>query len=184
MADYALAYGGEKIDELLSFVDGVEYDIQTQLDSKVDKLEFQEQLDSFRQQLNSKAEVEHTHKLSDIAELNDMFESVIKFSTNETNTGQIWIDGSAIYRTVYEFGTVQGGGSVVVATNLLNINVIRIDCIGYDNDGRIIPIPFSSTNGTVSFRDIFIQTDGTLYVRCNSDANIANGHVIIEYTKL
>jgi len=115
----------------------------------------------------------------EIAEL----KAVSRFSTSETNTGQTWIDGSAIYRKVYEIGVVAAGSSVTVASGLLSVNIVRVECVTYDVKGRMVPVPFSSTSGTTGFRDILMQDNGDLLVRCGSDATISRGCLILEYTK-
>ena len=115
-------------------------------------------------------------------ELKAAWDSVSQFSTSETNTGQTWIDGSAIYRRVFNFGAIEGGGTVTISTGLSGAYVVKIDCIGYDDYGRMIPVPFASITG--SLRDVYMDSSGNLIVRSGSSGNLSGGgHVILEYIK-
>lgn len=123
----------------------------------------------------------------DVADEITGLKASLNFSTSETNTGQTWINGKTIYRRVFEFGSVGVSGSIssaTIDTGLTNITVVRIDCIGYDESGRMIPVPFASTSGEEYIRDVFMQADGKILVRCNTDCNLkGGGHVILEYVK-
>lgn len=98
------------------------------------------------------------------------------YSTDETFTGQYWIDGKPIYRKVFDNGSYVSNLDINVSS--LNIDtLIKIDAIGNDNT--------SGTGnkwllGETSNRDIYIRvsdnhlvTSGSLYKR----------YAILEYTK-
>lgn len=110
------------------------------------------------------------------------------YSTNETNTGQIWINGKPIYRKVVavDFPTTTFT-TISYPHNISNIDMITdYHLIWYDTEDARWYNYFKDTTGT------FVQIDGisTTQIRIKSagtsvnwQTRTRNRYAIIEYTK-
>ena len=102
------------------------------------------------------------------------------FSTSEIDTGQIWIDGKAIFRKVVETGTI-AIGSNTTAHGISNLGtVIRVMAM-YQETGSSSQGSMLGVNGVANGIDVFVDnTDITV----SAGGNLAaTSHVILEYTK-
>lgn len=110
----------------------------------------------------------------------DYVNNMMSYSTNEINTGKIWIDGKPIYRKVFT-GTLG-----TTASNDISFSIdTLIDEGGYVRYGAAYQFPIPSTFGTQGVNDIrLIKKDAnTLTLQYGSNLNSQNYAVWIEYTK-
>lgn len=112
--------------------------------------------------------------------LNNNFNEVSKdkiYSTNETNTGKIWIDNKPIYRKVLSTTLPSGTGWNLTFISLSNVNEITNLC-GIEEGGRVIPYIESGY-------ELFLDYSGG-YIRCYQASSAFNNKpvkIIVEYTK-
>ena len=112
-----------------------------------------------------------------IAALEENFNYLTTYSTNETLTGEKWIDSKPIYRKVVDVGTLTNKTSKNVLHNIQNINnVVNLKLIAKDSVNNIV----SDFGG----KDISIYVD-RLNITIVSNENFSGytGYTIIEYTK-
>lgn len=103
------------------------------------------------------------------------------FSETETNTGQTWIDGKEIYRTVVDTGTLPNTTTVSTAHGLSPDEVVRI--YGWASNGSVwIPLPYADTTTS---NLIEVKADGTnVVIKTAVDySSYTTSYVILEYTK-
>lgn len=102
--------------------------------------------------------------------ITDDEEDYCHYSTEETKTGNYWIDGKPIYRKVVQVTISLPGNSW---TNT-GINISDVETL----------VNCSMLKEGFSFGGLYTRKDANyLYVYCLSDASWLINHVILEYTK-
>lgn len=110
-----------------------------------------------------------------------------EYSTTETKTNKVWIDGKPIYRKVVNFGALPNNTTKSVAHNISNMEtVVFANLIGYDNlsrGGNCIVMPYIGSDFAHSAGFYLNGTN----VYCRSGASLSssypNSYATIEYTK-
>ena len=107
------------------------------------------------------------------------------YSTTETKTNKVWIDGKPIYRRVFIYtGTIKPNASDVVAANLsdtppntwASINIIAV------TDGNIVlPVPVANANSSYVLE--WWLSGKTIKIGTGSGRALTRVHTIVEYTK-
>lgn len=114
--------------------------------------------------------------------------NINEYSTEETFTGQYWINGKPIYRKVVEFGSFPSGGSKTVATGITNLSrIISLEYTWYDStDGAYFTnarIDSASVMCKIQFKvnnnSLNVEGLGGTYWSTRTSQGVA----IIEYTK-
>lgn len=101
------------------------------------------------------------------------------YSTSETYTGERWIDGSKIYRKVFNIGTVTSD-SYDVAHNISNLSLI-IGIYGITALEKIYinSLPYYKGNLYI----IPMVVGSNIHIDKNNGNNYYSTYVILEYTK-
>lgn len=103
------------------------------------------------------------------------------YSTDETFTGQYWIDGKPIYRKVVDCGALPNNTSKTVNHNIANIGwIVKYNGMAYDgNEWLQLPASYYSNSA------IGLSVDSTvIYLRPYSNrTSYTTTYVVIEYTK-
>ena len=119
-----------------------------------------------------------------IATLEENFSSLVAYSTNETLTGEKWIDNKPIYRKVYyrsEANAFQFDSLTLENEFAKTKNLIKINAIAKLSNNNIVPIPWIDNSDTL---EIFITPNGDLSTfTLNRAYNIYWYKIIVEYTK-
>ena len=123
---------------------------------------------------------------NDITAIDNKISNFNTYSTEETNTGKIWIDNKPIYRKVIDLGTL--GNKTSINVDGVYDTIVSFDGYIYLNDGGKLPlIEFDSTS---MYRVISYDKPGnnSLKVAINR-ANVSNWDnwrlkIIVEYTKV
>lgn len=147
--------------------------------------------------LNQNAGISDTNKVnaSDMNEIKsvvnnnaNILQGDTTYSSNEIDTGKIWIDGSSVYRKVIVLtGTDITTQNTNINHNITNINeMLKLDCIYITSNGaRQLPLNYYATN----------DWDGQLFCTLTqlrfefgtsalaSVQTASHIYVILEYTK-
>ena len=119
-----------------------------------------------------------------IATLEENFNSLTVYSTNETLTSKKWIDGKPIYRKVYyrsETNPFQYNGITLESRFATTKNLIKAEGVVKLNTNNIVQLPYIDANDTM---EIFIDQAGNLNTfTINAAYNIYWYKIIVEYTK-
>lgn len=106
------------------------------------------------------------------------------WTTSEMATGSNWIDNKPIYRCIVKLNQQSSGAS---SWNFLPISVdTLIKIYGYvkSQENRIYPFPYASVdNANNSITGDIDSSGSTMTVYTGSNATIASGYAILEYTK-
>lgn len=106
------------------------------------------------------------------------------YSTNEINTGMLWIDEKPIYRKVISIGSLPSNTSITINHNISNIkNIVNSSLNWFDtSDNAWFNSRWDSTTIYISYnispKSIWIKASGSNWGRRTKDA-----YAIIEYTK-
>lgn len=100
------------------------------------------------------------------------------YSTEETKTNKIWIDGKTIYRKVVTFTNTSTNWEVIGTINNMNL-MIGIRGIVYDGGNNITAIPSFGTENV----QIYVTSSGTINKKSTSYYQNRTGILILEYTK-
>ena len=106
------------------------------------------------------------------------------YSTTETLTNKVWIDGKPIYRKVIDFGALPNTTTKTVAYNITNLDkFVRIEGYGLNpNSQALMPLPYAApTDASLNVR--LIVASNTVDIQTGSDRTDYNGYIILEYTK-
>lgn len=107
--------------------------------------------------------------------INDLVEDV--YSTTETKTNKVWVDGKPIYRKVLTFTTTTSGNdaNVSIGSNIENI----INVYGTLSNGMLLNSAY--LDKTIGVR----YSSNRLYITHNDNNLFGNktGFVVVEYTK-
>lgn len=109
----------------------------------------------------------------------DYINKINSYSTEETLTGETWIDGKPIYRRIYSINNITK--NVMFSKSIADINYDRIIHLSgtlHSSELHCVPIPY---NYDTSSNSCFVQNDKKLYVRISYDADIV--YITIKYTK-
>lgn len=122
---------------------------------------------------------------NDITAIDNKISNFNTYSTEETNTGKIWIDNKPIYRKVIDLGTL--GNKTSINVDGIYDTIVSFDGYIYLNDGGKLPL--IEFNNTSFYRVISYDKpgDNSLKVVINR-ANVSNWDnwrlkIIVEYTK-
>lgn len=97
----------------------------------------------------------------------------INYSTNEINTGLLWIDGNPIYQRVFEFETALTVGASSWVSTEITIN----------NIGRIIRADSMYTNFTYYPIMADYYNDEVLLLSCRKNDDTYVKYLVLQYTK-
>ena len=104
------------------------------------------------------------------------------YSTTETDTGEIWIDGKHIFRKVIPIATINASTtSTIISTGITNVNIVKdinLMCAFNNIDNNIIYYKIWNIN-ELSFN----KSNANIQVTFTSSATFNNCFAIIEYTK-
>ena len=112
-------------------------------------------------------------------------DGTIRFSTDEIETGEVWIDGEKIYRKTVHVGKVVSGKQSVANHGISNIKEIWIDLSNSflkAENGNTYVIPRVSYLGLNQSVEA-IATKTQIILNPGSDANFDDCYVTIRYTK-
>lgn len=103
------------------------------------------------------------------------------YSTNEIDTGNIWIDGSHIYRKVINTGAISSAPKYI-NHNITNLStVISLEGV-MKAEGNFYKLPRVSSSNTES--QVALNASSTqIILSAGNNANFSDSFVIIEYTK-
>lgn len=109
------------------------------------------------------------------------------YSTNETLTSKVWINGKPIYRKAFGYTSVVTTGSSAIIGTIDNMaDIVNIyGTFRNNNDNNVFPIgyTFSNNSGVVAQNFPFVlHSDGKLYANAFG-FNIKDINVVVEYTK-
>ena len=124
-----------------------------------------------------------TMRMAGIGSQNIDFTTFAKYSTSEEiNTGKIWIDGKPIYRKVVEKTTVSSGSTNAVNHNISNFGELVL-ADGYLKAGSNYYLLSRPSAGNLNFYVELIVNSTQVQFKAGNDANFDKGVAIIEYTK-
>lgn len=112
------------------------------------------------------------------------------YSTSETKTNKVWIDGKPIYRKVVNCGAGPSGSSLykIVSHGIANISCVTkaygIATRTNDN-GAWLPVPYVATSPTNSkdFLAMYVSSTSITLYTGGFDFSGYNPYVVLEYTK-
>lgn len=112
-------------------------------------------------------------------------ENLQTYSTNEVNTGKVWINGKPIYRKVFNIGTLPNATEKIYTTDLdwTTHTVIKIDGCAISSSGVMLPINFSNPLSAAQMIGCRTTGTNTITVYAGIDRTNLTGYVILEYTK-
>lgn len=104
------------------------------------------------------------------------------YSTDETDTGNKWINNEPIYRKVIQCGQISSAVKNI-AHDISNLNtVISIYGMLKTTSGAFYKLPRVSRNDVNTQIGLYV-TSSQVVIEAGSNANFADSFVIIEYTK-
>lgn len=109
------------------------------------------------------------------------------YSTSETLTNKVWIDGKPIYRKVFSgnFGSSANADLNLISLNIENIT--NVEWIGWHNNGNAVQLPYYFTSADQGYFYYVTNnasgTTGHLYMRCGSLFANQKYTFTLEYTK-
>ena len=110
------------------------------------------------------------------------------YSTDETPTGETWIDGSPIYRKVLEFTSITNGSNNDAAINAGGVigTIIRFWGLGYNTAGAYawnIPHYDSSSSYGILAEAVGLTGDNPkIRIKPGSGRGLKTAFVVVEYT--
>lgn len=114
-------------------------------------------------------------------------ETLDVYTTDESEIGK-WIDGSTIYRRVYNLGSLPDQDTILLSTPEMpnSCNVIKIYGYALRPGVETLPIPFawgSTTNIDNYIGAFYDYANKRIFFRTNKWLSLYTGYIIIEYTK-
>lgn len=110
------------------------------------------------------------------------------YSTTETKTNKVWIDGKPIYRKVVEFGGFPNNGSKDVATGIENISrITQFEYSWYDSADKNYLSGNRIDSSGVMCKVMFNFSKKCLHLEglgTNWSGRTSQGIAIIHYTKI
>lgn len=106
------------------------------------------------------------------------------YTTGETLSGDIWIDGSPVYRKVIQINSVIKNLSTF-AHNISGItNIVNIKGYGKITDNAFVPINSCLTNGVKQYNScVCLEGNNIIFYMSADREKFISANVIIEYTK-
>ena len=106
------------------------------------------------------------------------------YSTEETKTNKIWIDGKPIYRKVYQYTTEAGANPVQFSEiGITDIDTI-VDISGFTRQPSSNNyVPLSYYNSSTDWANYYTGGNNAFSVRCGSSYGFGATTIIFEYTK-
>lgn len=106
------------------------------------------------------------------------------YSTSETLTNKVWIDGKPIYRKVIDFGALPNAGTKSVHTYLSNVRMVNVEVVAVNyTNGYVNPIPLMTSAQNVSYYIDMLNND-QIYVTSTVDKSMYSAYFILEYIKV
>lgn len=102
-----------------------------------------------------------------------------KFSTNETKTNKLWIDGKHIYRKSFWVNQYPNNTTTSFNHGLSFTNIIQI--YGYGTDDSTVWL--DSNSGSPSGRMTITVNQNQIFLYANTDRRSLHGYITLEYTK-
>ena len=105
------------------------------------------------------------------------------YSTEETLTNKVWIDGKLIYRKCKSQQTYSGAGTNNVFDLGLNgviDSLVSLRTVTKQSNGEQICDYYNSTS---ALQNCYLKSDGTIQYRAGSSYSYGETTVIVEYTK-
>ena len=119
--------------------------------------------------------------------ITDDEEDYCHYSTEETKTGNYWIDGKPIYRKVINIGAFPNAGVKTINTQISDVDIFtKIDGTAYNSTmNRSIPIPYSDEQNVNYQVRVIIDNHSDCQLSIYTGINYSNfyGYMILEYTK-
>ena len=106
------------------------------------------------------------------------------YSTTETLTNKIWVNGKPIYRKVIQINTINAG-QTVISLDTTNVDeYLTIEGMAYSQND-CVPIPKVHNNDFIYQIGWFIvkSTNSLIIEAGSSTSGIIKGYAILEYTK-
>lgn len=104
------------------------------------------------------------------------------YSTTETMTNKVWVDGKPIYRKVISCGTLPNSTTKTVAHGITGITAwVSITGTAYDGSGNALPLNVGATS-TISDCGLYLDSTN-VYLVTGLNRSGMTGYVILEYTK-
>lgn len=103
-------------------------------------------------------------------------------TSEEVDTGKIWINGKPIYRKVVEKTTISSGSTNAVNHNISNFGELVL-ADGYLKVGSSYYLLSRPAVGNFNYYVELIVTSTQVQFKTGGDANFDKGVAIIEYTK-
>lgn len=150
-----------------------------------------------KQYLNQNADIPATNKVQDIDmneiksivnnnanELNNLFIGNL-YSTNETNTYKIWINGKQIYRKVINTGALPNASNKSIPHNITNIEtIISLKGVAHNPTVNITyTLPHVHPNDVTYQVGLYIYGENIIISTGIDRSEFTQSYVIIEYTK-
>lgn len=109
--------------------------------------------------------------------------NILKYSTSETNTGKIWIDGKPIYRKVVDLGSLPDTSQKKVSHNISNLDTV-VFLSGMTTGEMKYIIPQTRGNQNYLEHQIGMWCNSTdITIETGRDRTSTFAFAIIEYTK-
>lgn len=150
-----------------------------------------------KQYLNQNADIPAINKVQDIDmneiksivnnnanELNNLFSGNL-YSTNETNTYKIWINGKQIYRKIIITGALPKASNKSIPHNITNLEtIISLKGIAYNPTADITyTLPHVHPNDVTYQVGLYIYGENIIISTGIDRSAFTQSYVIIEYTK-
>jgi hypothetical protein len=109
----------------------------------------------------------------------DGYINLLKYSTDEINTGKKWIDGKPIYQKTINCGELPNSTNKQIPHGITNLDtLIRMSGCANSNNSVYITLPLSGVHPA----DIYINTSNLIIFTTDNRAGYY-GYVTVEYTK-
>lgn len=107
------------------------------------------------------------------------------YSTTETKTNKVWIDGKPIYRKVIDFGSLPNNTTKYMPHNINNIDKV-IEIRGYATESgtkNFYPLPLQYRGADSSYNVEILVNNNNVIVGASQNRSMYIAYVILEYTK-
>lgn len=108
------------------------------------------------------------------------------YSTTETKTNKVWIDGKPIYRKVVDVGNIPDTTSKSIAHNIANIGTIIIcegRAVANTTAKTSIGLPYVNTDSSTVCIQVYANVTNVVVKTASGSWINYVGFVILEYTK-
>lgn len=110
-----------------------------------------------------------------------------EYDTDETETGETWVDGKPIYRRVVDIGALPDSSTKTITLGLTIDTLISLHGGVKAANAGFLPLPYTTYDGSTPYATwVSIDESGDLVVTDNGPFGTAGytGVCIIEYTKV